>query len=471
MKTKFLFPALLFIGMLLQVGCVETPPKDDGKDETVTYTLSSDKVAVPINEEITFTVTSSKGEDVTAEWNICDELNCFISNKVAWQNPGTHTITAKKKEDATFEADNKLTITVSGSIFTISADKNVIYERETVTFTVIESIDGVEQEKLPTNFKAGVQGEDRYPGLTNTFTKAGVYVIDAIQYDFKGAEKARTNNTVSIIVKEREPIGYEDNFYRRSLLIEGTWTSCYSCPPFAWAIERTAEYLLDDRFVPVAVHLEDDECNVEIVYSSLLAGQGSDLEFYNFPFYIIDWNYTYSSQSPSPNITKAAEALAHEIAASQASYTKTPGLAAETTLTGRTLSIKLKVTPRETGEYLLGGLFVVDGVKTLQTEGDIKGEDGKKYMIQNNVAHQFITSGDNTNRLDNLGTLNADQEYEYNFTYTVPARHDLANSRIVAYVCKTDASIAPYGFFCANAITCNAGESVDYEFEPIYGEE
>lgn len=468
MKTKFLFTGLLFIGILLQMGCVETPPTEEGEDETLTYTLSSDKVAAAINEEITFTVTSSKGEDVTAEWNICDESNCFISNKVAWQNPGTHTITAKKKEDTTFEANNKLTITVSGSIYTISADKNVIYERETVTFTVTETIDGVEQEKLPTNFKAGVQGKERYLGLTNTFTKAGVYVIDAIQYDYKGDETAKTNNTVSIIVKEREPIGFEDNYYRRSLLIEGTWTSCYSCPVFAHAIEYTSEYLLDDRFVPVAIHLEGDECNVEIEYASLLAGVGSDLEFYNYPFYIIDWNYTYSNQSPSANKVKAAETLAHEIAASQASYTKTPGLAAETSLAGRTLSIKLKVTPRETGEYLLGGLFVVDGVKTLQTEGDIKGEDGKKYMIQNNVAHQFITTGNNTNRLDKLGTLNADQEYVYTFTYTVPERHELTNSRIVAYICKTDDSIAPYSLFCANAITCNAGESVDYEFEPIY---
>lgn len=431
----------------------------------VTYTLSCDKTSVKINEDVTFTVTSSEGEDVTSKWNICDDASCRLGNKFGWSKPGTYTLTAHSKEDPTVEAENTLKIEVTGSIYKLSADKQSIYARETVTFYVTEIIDGVEQEKAPAGFSAGIKNGENFSSLTHTFTKAGVYTIEAKQYDYKGEIKAECENTVDIIVKERDIIGHEDNYYRRSLLAEATGTGCWTCPSMAKAIDYVMEYLLVDRIIPVAFHIRNDACNVDFKDQFDIILQ--DYNFFQYPVYVIDWNATYAKDDSMMNLEVGAPKIVHDVEASQARYekSKTPGLAIETSLSGRDLSIKIKTTPRETGEYLLGVYFIEDGVETEQTSG----ENGR--MIQMNVAHQCLTTGPNRNRLDVLGTLEANQEYVYDYAMTIPERHlDLKNCRIVYYVCKVDESIEPYGYFCANAATCTVGESADYEFEPIYAD-
>lgn len=462
MKPNLLFTGLLFAGILLFDGC--TTPTPQPKD--LTYTLSSDKTTAAINEEITFTITDSNGKDVTAEWNICDEFNCFTSNKASWETPGTHTITAHSKANTEIGTENTITVTIDGTFYTIHADKTTIYEQESVTFSLTETIDGVLQKDPPYGFMVGIQDGERFQNFTNTFTRAGVYIVDGLLLDFAGKVKARTSNAIQVVVKKRPIAGYEENYYRRSLMPELTGTGCTGCPKMVYIMEYCKEYILRDRFLTIAFH-NADACESEI--SSHWNVIASDFEIRLYPRFIVDWNIAYSQTDNMEAIEVTAGKMANLVGASQASYDMTPGLAAETTLTGRTLSMKFKTTPRETGEYMLGAIFVVDGLKTIQTSGDIK-EDGKTYMIQNNVAHQFITTGDNTNKLDELGTLNADQEYEYSYTYTIPERHELANSRVVFYICKKDATTKPYGYFCANAMSCKAGASVDYEFEPIYGE-
>ena len=73
---------------------------------------------------------------------------------------------------------------------------------------------------------------------------------------------------------------------------------------------------------------------------------------------------TYKSTSSD------AEALKHSIEASQARYAQTPGLAVETTLSGRELTVKIKTTPRETAEYFLGAYIVEDDIYTEQSGAD-----------------------------------------------------------------------------------------------------
>lgn len=482
MKPNSLLTALLFAGILLFGSCKTPPPVTPPED--LTYTLSSDRTTAAINEEITFTITDSNDKDVTAEWNICDELNCFISNKVAWEAPGTYIITAHNKENPEIGTENTLTVTIDGTFYTIHADKTTIFEQESVTFSLTETIDGVLQKDPPYGFIARIQDGEQFKDFTNIFPHAGVYTVEGVLLDFAGKVKKRASNTIQVVVKKRPVEGFEENYYRRSLLAELTGTWCTSCPMLVHAIEYCEEYFLRDRFVTVAFHDKayfdgdkiNDECLSEIGdHMRLIMGmndpEGEDNHFgyTGIPQYIVDWNKAFKKAENMGTIQNGGAILARRVEAAQATYDMTPGLAAETTLTGRTFTMKLKTTPRETAEYLLGAIFVVDGQKTKQVSGDIKEADGN-YMIQNNVAHQFITTGDNTNKLDELGTLNADQEYEYSYTYTIPERHELANSRVVFYICKKDATIKPYGYFCANAMSCKAGASVDYEFEPIYGE-
>lgn len=447
--------------------------------EGITYTISCDKTEVKVNEEVTFTVTSSEGEDVTDSWNLCDESMCRVGNKFGWDKAGEHTVTAHSKEDPSIEAENTITITVSGSTYKLYADKDVVYVREEVTFYVREVIDGVEQEEDAYGFEAGIKGGERFSTfgpLKNVFPEAGVYTIDAIKYDAFGDEITRAENTLEIIVKERNIIGHEDRYYRRSLMAEGTGTNCTSCPAMAEIIEYTETYLLPDRMLPLAFHLNDDACNVSVSMYRNFFIFSNDYGLYAYPFYIIDWNLTYTSTSGD------AEALQHSVEASQARYDKTPGLAVETTLSGRDLTVKIKTTPRETAEYFLGAYIVEDDIYTEQS-----GAEGG-MMMQRNVVYYCLTEpeGNQDNLpeegigkygrlgVEPLGTLEGAQEYTYDYRFTIPTHepidHNLDNCRIVYFICKADATMEPYGYFCANAATCKLGESQDYEYEPIYGE-
>lgn len=451
----------------------------------VTYTISADKTDVEINEEVTFTVTSSTGEDVTSDWNLCDESACRVGNVFGWSTPGEHTVTAHMKADPSIEAENTITINVTGSTFRLyignnDSDSSIeVYTLEQVDFYVRESIDGVEQDGDAYSFEAGIKDGERFSEfgpMSNVFTEAGVYVVDAKRFNFRGEVMATTENTVIVFVKERDITGYEDSYYRRSLLTELTGTSCTSCPSMVAAIEYVGEYLQPDRFVTLALH-HVDALNTGLWQSYYMAM--NDYDFYSYPVYIIDWNKSYNSTNPN------RDEMSLFITASQASYANTPGLAIETTLTSRTLDVTIRTTPRETAEYYLGAYVVEDNIYAEQ-----QGADGG-YMTHMNVAYYALTEVDNIEfpeftgphyevghfgklDIEPLGTLEANNEYTYDYTLTIPthepADHNLDNCRVVYFICKADSSIQPYGYFCANAATVKLGESADYEFEPIYGE-
>ena len=59
--------------------------------------------------------------------------------------------------------------------------------------------------------------------------------------------------------------------------------------------------------------------------------------------------------------------------------------------------------------------------------------------------------------LEPLGTLEGEREYTYDYRFTIPTHepidHNLDNCRLVYFICKADATIEPYGYFCANAAT------------------
>ena len=117
MKCKFFFVSMLctLMGFAL-AGCSKG---DEPTEDNLTYTLLCDKNLVEVGERITFTVMSSRGEDVTAEWNICDETFCFTSNWTVYNEPGTHTAIAHMKADPTVETQNTVTISVVGDYFVL----------------------------------------------------------------------------------------------------------------------------------------------------------------------------------------------------------------------------------------------------------------------------------------------------------------------------------------------------------------
>ena len=73
----------------------------------------------------------------------------------------------------------------------------------------------------------------------------------------------------------------------------------------AETIEYTETYLLPDRMIPLAFHLNDDACNVPLYRNFFILT--NDYGIFAYPYYIIDWNLTYKSTSSD------AEALKHSI--------------------------------------------------------------------------------------------------------------------------------------------------------------
>ncbi len=445
------------LSSLLAAGACGGDPASDPEPDPVppaaaTYTLSSDRTSVKINEEVTFTVTSSEGADVTSAWNICDDSGCRAGNVFAWEIPGTYTVTAHSKA-GNLEAENQLTVQVRGTVYTLAADAEVVKVGEPVSFTITALKNGTDQSDATSQFAIGLKDAERYTGHTHIFYEKGVYTIDAV---LRSDESVRTLNTVAIIVKERTTTGYTDRFYRRSLVAEGTGTGCWSCPATAAGIEHVMKNLLYDRLVPVAFHEAGDAMGVAAPVSGYFATLMSDYGMHAYPYYVIDWNDTYKSSSAMHNVDTAGAEMVHFIEASQARYEPTPGLAVATTLSGRDLSVAVRVTVREEADYRIGVLLLEDGIETPQTGA------ADNRMVQMHVAQLQLTSG----LAESLGTLAKDVERSYSYSATVPERHVLANCRVMVALCRTDATVRPYGYFCANAVSVRAGDTVDYQYEP-----
>lgn len=139
MKTNLLFKLMIFAGVLFAAGC-DNPPGE----KAATYTLSCDKTSVTVDEEVTFTVKSDTGEDVTAEWNFYDGETQLPGNKAKWSEPASYTVTARSKTDAAIETENSVTVTVTAkepaeTTYTLSSDKTNVSINEVVTFTVTSS--------------------------------------------------------------------------------------------------------------------------------------------------------------------------------------------------------------------------------------------------------------------------------------------------------------------------------------------
>ena len=447
----------------------------EAPQDEITYSLLCPKPTVSVNEKITFMVVSSKGDDVTESWNMCDENFCYTSNTFSYPEPGVHTITAHSKDNPEIEAQNTIKVTVKASnkepevnpnaTYVLRTNASKVYVYEQVSFTVKEVVDDVEKDS-DLSFRLIVDGEMSRE-MSHIFSTTGTYNVCAAAYNTSGVEIVRTE-TLEITVGEREIIGQSDNFYRRSLFLKRSTTDCTTCPAMDYSLHQAMDLYIPNRLVPVTLHEKDDECGVSAwtPFETML----QDYNFYNVPNYVIDWNMAYTSGASYSTI-----GIANQTKAWQAKYApeKTPGLAIESSLNGHELSMKLMLTTRVEGTYLLGLYILESGFETYQ-----HGATGNRYE-QNHVLFYSLTDGSDNNKLGDLGQLNANQEYVYDYKFTIPEStgsvhnhyHNLDNCTIVYFVCKKESNIRPHGYYCANVVSVPLGESAEYEYEPIYAED
>ena len=495
---KFLFRTLLcsMIGVAM-MGCSndnpsEEPEPDQQDPAVVTYTLTSDKTEAEINEEITFNVISSTGEDVTSDWLICDESFCFVGNVMSYDKAGTHTVSAHSNNDQSLETQNSVVITVKGgddnsnnndfyplnpdAIYEIYTEDNIesvfIYYDE-IRFRVREIVNGEVLNDNVKNFYIGVVGSDmknRFStDVRHAFTEEGVFDINGVLYYRSNgqAHEITTHNAITLNIREKQINGSSDDYYRRALFVKWTATWCSGCAAMDQALENVREsYVLKDRIVPIFMHNRgSDECYPGVQVGEIYSRTSRAYNLQGIPSCVINFDKEEYGAGIYEN------AIYQNIRASLAKQetSKTPGIKITTSLSGRKITYKVETSIRDTGEYLLGLVFLENGLLTYQS-GAYNSE-----MIQNYVLHYSLTEGDDLFGLHDCGTLAYGDSYEYSGTFEIPV-HDkpadfvLENCELVYFICKKDAAVEPCGYFCANAGSAKLGESTEYEYEPSYVE-
>ena len=490
MKRTSLFKVIIcsVLGLAMMSCSNDQQPVEEPE---VTYTLSADKTEAEINEMITFTVTSSTGEDVTAEWSICDESLCFTGNKVSYMEAGTHTIAAHYRLDDSIEAQNTVTVTIKSSaagdeepVESISplnpdATYEIYFEGESplyiyydyVKFYVREIIDGKVTNENFRNFKIGLVGSERAdrfePGKEYMFTETGTYEFDAVIYYMKDGHiyEEKADNTVTIVANEKQTDGFTDDYFHRVLFIKWTATWCENCPEMERAINNIMDsYLLKNRVVPVAMHERGrDYCYPGPEVGKMCDDTESDYNIWGIPGCVIDFDKDLSSVGAVEEYVE--KYIKTSLVRNDAG--KVPGIKISTSLSGRTLSYKVESAIRETGDYLLGLFFVENGLLTYQSGTP------NKEMVQNHILFHSLTSGVSSFGLHECGTLTDGTDFEYSGTFEIPVHEEPAdfvfeNCQIVYFICKTDESVEPYGYYCANAGVVDMGKSTEYEYEPRF---
>lgn len=472
MKTKLL-PLIMLLTAAILGGCGDGPATEDPNVDPptppdppvqATYTLTSNRDIAQTGQTVYFTVTSSTDEDVTPEWSFSDGTQEFEKNSTSWSRPGKYTVTAHKTEDPSITAENSLTITVTGSTYTISADRETVTAGDEVAFRVTEFKNEVEQEEEPEGFMAGIVGAERFISNRVTFLYPGTYTVNAISYhgSDRRNERARTDNSVTITVKERPVTGHTSEFYHRVFLGECTGSGCQYCPNMKAALEYTEKYLLKDRFLTAAFHGKDS--SPQVTWYEAFNEITSDYVIRSMPTYVLNWDKNHM-RSGVASYEETPLLIKEDIEKALQSTNGVPGIAIETSLSGRNLSITFKTTPTAAGEYALNLLFIEDNVYAKQSGT----EEG--MMNHMNLVYDSITDGDGSvwpYKMEGLGVLESDTEYQFKYQYTIPERHNIENCRVIGVINRKDESILPHGLVSVNAASCKAGASVAYEYEPTY---
>ena len=480
---------LLLLAGAVMFGC----SKDDGPDDPgqITYTLSSDKTEAEIGDRITFTVTASTGEDVTSQWNMCDETFCFTGNWTSYSEPGTHVISAHMKADPSFEAQNTLTLTIVGEesggnsnltfnpdadyiLYTVPEKETVIKDFESVKFYVREEVDGKVTKENMMGFRIGLVGSDRKSRFATDSDyecdQTGELEFDGIYYYVENGEthEIKTINTITLLSKEREIDHFSDNYFRRSLIFEWTATWCPKCPAMAADISDISNKpLYLDRLVTIALHDgNEDECHIGRQAYDIFSYSTVNFGIRGLPSCALDLDMNLKQEGGD---AKNLEALC-AAALATIDEDKVPGLKISSSLDNRTLSFTVDVDIRESGEYLLGVYLLEDNLMTPQET-----ELGRTMMEQKHVLH-FALSDDSNNELGlhDMGNIAAGNTRSYSSTFEIPVHEKPAdfvmeNCQLVYFLCKKDISVSPLGYRCVNAGRPVAlGESSQYEFEPVF---
>lgn len=437
-----------------------------GGSKESTYTVSADPGSPQVGEPVTFTMTDDDGTDVSQQTRFLIRGTQIEGRSFVFEIPGMYAVSALYMGDPAqpdgVPAKNKLAVNVLKApvTYTLEADRTESKVHEPVVFTVRSS----EGQEANGKFSIVDQNGVSYPYHTKMFMEPGVYTLHA---EGRDDPELQSTNTVTVTVAAKSNEVDRSRFYRRSILAELTGTWCGQCPYLARQIDFVQSELLYDRMVVVAVHdpITPSQQGMLGNQYKILTDTYDNVFWGQIPAYTVDWNTDYTTQSWSANPETNGPGMAGYVESSRTFDPLTPGIAVTSSLSGRELTVEVRIASKENSEYFLGMALVEDGIVGYQNSG---GDD----YVHNHVGQGMIT--DPAKMAESIGSIASGQERGFTYTYEIPTvshAHsiDVSKCSIAVWVCKAsaDAGRARLGFLCSNAVSCPAGSSVDYQYEPV----
>lgn len=308
-----------------------------------------------------------------------------------------------------------------------------------VTFKVMNGAQDVTAQSII------YRGTTPIDGATFTSTTVG-------EYKFTAKYANTLSNEVTVKVVEVA------TYAKKALLPIWTSTNCVACP---YMEKQLSEKWLTGRpnqIVPMYFHTtlmaEDDDpfivkgSNGKVLFAGDMKGwfnAGSGL-----PSAVIDADYAITYVDPASRF---------DVALSRGTHT---GIAMETTVSGSTLSVKVRTQGDADYEY-------ETGLAVWLIENNLIFEQNSETGVINDFTHNYVVRAALCDSFYGVSIpsdkCKAGQEYTYQYTYQIPADFNKDNLQVVAYVYhNVPKLVSTSEHLVVNAQVVKAGETLGYEY-------
>ncbi|WCO01096.1 Omp28-related outer membrane protein [Psychroserpens ponticola] len=432
MKIKNLTKFFLFVAVAVMSSCSSS--SDDGNggngNGLNAITVSASSQYVDFGTEITFTVTTNKGDDVTSEAIILVDDQGITGNAFTATSTGQYNVTATY-EDLTSAA---VTVTVLPVIVSIEIrSANTVYNLgERIDFQVIALDNDGGETDVTGGSTVAIDGTESFSGASYVPGSAGTLDADATFNEF-------TSNIITVSVEDNAstPASYD----QKALIEDYTGTWCGWCPRVSYGIELAQQATA--KVAVVAVHSGDQMSNS---YGNALIGAFNPGGSYPTAIVNRDVEWTYPEPNNIGQITTAA------------SGTNSTGLSIVTARKGSNLSLMVNAG---FGQNLSGAKLVV----LLLENGLIYDQENyTSYYngddVLNNFVHDHVLRYAFTNPLGDAipaGEMVAGNTYRMKYDFTMPTNiiTNALRTEVVAMVVDSNNKII-------NVTKVNVGNNVDF---------
>ena len=242
------------------------------------------------------------------------------------------------------------------------------------------------------------------------------------------------NNCFPILVTQGSTAGMKV-ITHHSLGMRFTATWCGYCPIMSESF-RLAKENLGDKFEYVCIYSTYQNSNY---CSPVFDPLEEQYQIYTsgWPTGIIDGRSLIENYGSS----YAAQLIANAVAETESSYPAKTAISLESSVSGRTVTVKADVFAQVADTYKITVLLVEDGIVGYQNDNQA---GPHQDFVHNRVARMCLTTSVNGDEFD---IDQAGETKSFSFTATIPANFNLDNMAVLAYVqrCYNDLPVLQSG--------------------------